>query len=77
MPLTNTLKAQYFNEWMRHFIEAPESFAREFEQVNGFLAEEANGKEPSYGETCAAYMKQITGELCFEVYEPRRVCRRL
>lgn len=51
------------NEWMRRYIEEPESFSREFEAVNKFLEEETEGIEPSYGEVCSAYMMKLHDEL--------------
>jgi hypothetical protein len=47
------------NEWMRRYTEEPESFEAEFKTVGKFLAEQADGQEPSYGEWCAAYMLKI------------------
>ncbi|KKB86458.1 hypothetical protein VW29_02555 [Devosia limi DSM 17137] len=61
--MTNAQMAQCFNEWMRRYIEEPDRFAREFEMVNQFLADEQNGREPSYGETSAAYMAQLATEM--------------
>lgn len=51
------------NEWMRRFIEEPEKFAREFESVTSFLKDEAEGREPNYGERCAAYIFSLLDEL--------------
>jgi hypothetical protein len=51
------------NEWMRRYIEEPEKFAREFQSVTEFLADQAVGKEPSYGERCAAYQFQLLDEM--------------
>jgi hypothetical protein len=31
--------------------------------VNAYLADQAGGREPSYGETCAAYMAQLAAEV--------------
>lgn len=61
--MNNAQMAVCFNEWMRRFIEDPAGFAREFEGVNAFLAEQADGQEPSYGENCAAYMAKLAAEL--------------
>jgi hypothetical protein len=61
--MTNAQMATCFNEWMRRFIEEPDRFAREFETVNQFLADEQEGKEPTYGETSAAYMVQLAAEV--------------
>lgn len=52
-----------FNEWMRRFIQEPERFEAEFKTVNRFLADENEGREPSYGETSAAYMEQLMQEV--------------
>ena len=61
--MDQSLMAKCFNEWMRRFIEEPERFAREFQSVTEFQREEAEGKEPSYGESCAGYLTQLAGEL--------------
>lgn len=50
------------NEWMRRFIEEPDKFAREFQSVTSFLKDEAEGREPSYGERCAAYIFSLLDE---------------
>jgi len=50
------------NEWMRRYIETPEAFGREFREVQEFLADQAAGREPSYGEACVAYMEKLIGE---------------
>jgi hypothetical protein len=52
-----------FNEWMRRYTEEPERFQAEFKTVGAFLAESADGKEPSYGETSAAYMFSVLTDL--------------
>lgn len=51
------------NEWMRRFIEEPEKFSREFQSVQEFLTDEAAGREPSYGETCAVYQFKLLDEM--------------
>ncbi len=51
------------NEWMRRFIEEPEQFAREFQSVSEFVKDEAEGREPSYGERCAAYQFKLLDEM--------------
>ncbi len=60
--MNNAQMVKCFNEWMRRFIEEPDRFHHEFETVNGFLRDEAEGREPSYGETCAALMQQLATE---------------
>lgn len=52
-----------FNEWMRRFIEEPERFSREFQDVTEFLADEATGAEPSYGQACAEYQFRLLDEM--------------
>jgi hypothetical protein len=54
--------AKAFNEWMRRYIEAPEQFEAEFRAINAFLADADEGREPTYGETCAAYLWQLIAE---------------
>jgi hypothetical protein len=51
------------NEWMRRYTEEPETFEAEFKTVGKFLAEQAEGKEPSYGEWSAAFMFKILDDL--------------
>lgn len=51
------------NEWMRRYIETPDDFAREFQTVTAFLKDEAEGREPSYGERCAAYIFNLQDEM--------------
>ena len=61
--MTNAQMAAAFNEWMRRFIEEPDRFNREFEDVNAFLVEQGAGKKPSYGEACASYITQLAKEI--------------
>lgn len=55
--------AAAFNEWMRRYTENPESFEREFQSVGDFLRERAQGKAPSYGQLCAAYLAKLIAEM--------------
>jgi hypothetical protein len=55
--------AKALNEWMRRYIDDPNAFDAEFETVGQFLKDENEGKEPSYGENGAAYMKKLLEEL--------------
>lgn len=55
--------AKTLNEWMRRFIEEPEKFKREFETVQSFLKDEADGREPSYGEICSSYQFKLLDEM--------------
>lgn len=61
--MTNAQLVKCFNEWMRRFIQEPERFQREFATVNEFVKDEADGREPTYGETSAAYMAQLATEI--------------
>lgn len=61
--MTNAQMVKAFNEWMRRFIDDPKAFDAEFQMVNTFLADEAGGREPTYGETCTAYMTKIAAEV--------------
>lgn len=54
--------AQAFNEWQRRYIETPEQFEREFQTIERFQAEAREGAQPSYGETCAAYLGKLMQE---------------
>lgn len=51
--------AQCFNEWMRLYIEDPKSFDAEFVTVIDYLKDQQEGREPTYGETCAAMMIRL------------------
>ena len=55
------------NEWMRRYIEEPDRFSREFQTVTEFLKDEAEGREPSYGESCAAYIFSLQDEMSAKV----------
>jgi hypothetical protein len=59
MNMNRDLMAKAFNEWMRRYIEEPSRFMREFESVSKFEKEEAEGKEPTYGDSCASYLTKI------------------
>lgn len=61
--MTDVEMAMALNEWMRRFIEDPAQFQREFETVSEFVTQELNGQEPTYGQTGAAYMHKMLGEL--------------
>ena len=52
-----------FNEWMRRFEQEPERFEAEYKSVKRFLKDEAEGREPSYGEACANYLEQLMAEV--------------
>lgn len=62
-PETRELMVRSNNEWMRRYIEEPERFMAEFRSVQAFLAAEAEGREPDYGEACVAYQEQLMAEL--------------
>lgn len=51
--------AQLFNMWMQKYIDHPEEFEAEFLTVMEYLAESTDGKEPTYGEQCVAYMEHL------------------
>ncbi|AZN72753.1 hypothetical protein D5400_17030 [Georhizobium profundi] len=60
--MNNAQMVKCFNEWMRRYIEEPGRFEAEFQSVNQFLADEADGREPTYGESCTALMQRIAEE---------------
>jgi hypothetical protein len=55
--------ANAFNVWMRRFIDKPNDFSREWEEVEKFLHEEEGGATPTYGQTAAAYLSKILTEV--------------
>jgi len=60
--MTNAQMVKAFNEWMRRFIEEPARFEHEFQTVNQFLKDEAEGREPTYGEVCVPYLQKLAAE---------------
>lgn len=60
--MTNAQMVKCFNEWMRRYIADPAEFDAEFRAVNAFLADEAGGREPTYGESCTALMQKYAAE---------------
>jgi hypothetical protein len=61
--LRDPLVAKAFNLWMRRFIEHPEQFGREWQEVSKYLREEREGREPSYGEVCVEYLRKLVRDL--------------
>ncbi len=61
--MDNTKVASAFNEWMRRYTEEPEAFKHDWQNVTEFLAQEANGEEPTYGAECAAYLARLVEEV--------------
>lgn len=61
--MTQGEMAAAFNEWMRRYIEEPDRFSREWQDVMEFEGDRFDRKEPSYGSDCAAYLLKIHGEL--------------
>lgn len=57
------LMIKAFNEWMRRYIEEPERFSREFQEVVQYNTDVEDGVEPSYGLECAAYLQSLMNEL--------------
>jgi len=51
-----------FNEWMRRYTEEPERFSREWQTIRDFLAEQAVGSVPTYGNECEAYLAELVSE---------------
>lgn len=51
--------AQGCNEWMRRYIEEPERFENELSSVQRYLADVEGNREPSYGQTCVAYLREL------------------
>jgi hypothetical protein len=51
-----------FNEWMRQYTEDPSAFNHIWQTVNEYFAEVSAGKEPSYGDTCVAFLEKLISE---------------
>lgn len=64
--LTPEQMAAAFNEWMRRYTEQPDAYDAAFRTIGAFLQEMAEGREPSYGETCTAYLLNLSAELTAE-----------
>ena len=56
-----TKEAWAHNEWLRMYIQEPETFLADFQTVTEFLNETSSGKAPSYGERCEAFMNELIG----------------
>lgn len=52
-----------FNEWMRQYTEDPEKFEATFRTVMEFLENTKGSKEPTYGQSCTAFMKKLRHNL--------------
>jgi len=61
--MTHDAMKACFNEWMRRYTEDPDAFSAEFVSIKEFLSETLEGRDPSYGDICAAYMAELQGEL--------------
>ena len=61
--MNDATMAKAFNEWMREYTEDPDSFQSEWASVREFLAETADGREPSYGEQCVALLKRYASKV--------------
>lgn len=55
-----------FNAWMKDYTENPETFRHQFQDVQEFLAEEAQGLEPSYGKDCVGLLKAYAANVAEE-----------
>jgi hypothetical protein len=51
--------ADAFNVWIDRYMNHPEEFCWEFQEASLFNAERLAGKQPSYGASCANYLKSI------------------
>ena len=51
--------AAAFNEWQRRYLAHPEQFEGEMETIVRSLKEHSEGREPTYGEVCAAYLDKL------------------
>ena len=61
--MTEDQTAAAFNEWMRRYTDEPGRFEAEFKTCGEFLSQAAAGEEPTYGQTCAAYLASIMAGL--------------
>lgn len=62
METTREERVAASNEWMRRYIEEPESFEREWQTVSTYLKEQANNLPLTYGDRCEAYLEFLMAE---------------
>ena len=62
--------AAAFNEWMRRYTDEPDTFSQQWQHVVEYLKEVESGTEPTYGQTCAAYLAGIMAELAAKAVTP-------
>ena len=55
--------AKAFNEWLRRYEQEPERFQTEYQVMKEFLRDQAEGREPSYGDRQAAYLEKLLAEV--------------
>lgn len=60
--MSNERTAQLFNEWMRRYTEDPDGFEHSWSTIKEYLST-PDGEEPSYGQSCAAYLAQLDAEV--------------
>lgn len=55
--------AKAFNQWMDDYTKNPEAYSKIEQESVAFLRERLSGKEPSYGERCAAIFSAYLTQL--------------
>lgn len=61
--MTQAQIAKAFNEWLRRYTEDQAGYEAEFNTVAKYRAAVADGKEPDYGDDCAAYLAHLCDEV--------------
>lgn len=52
-------RSEAFNEWMRRYIEEPEKFKSDWQNVVEFLESVKAEEVPSYGEECEIFLAKL------------------
>ena len=68
--MTEDQTAAAFNEWMRRYTDEPDAFSQQWQDVVEYLKEIDAGTEPTYGQTCAAYLANIMADLDAKALAP-------
>jgi hypothetical protein len=60
--MDRTKLAQAFNQWMDDYSKDPDAYQDARTSALEFLREKLDGKEPTYGDECAAVLLEYLGK---------------